>query len=332
MIFKDYIKYEIDILREKVIGSEVTIADTPVLILGIQECQNESVYYDSQEGVVDPDEPEKYAFLYLLYEDEPDELDWDEEMDLEEDPEGNWTRRQAKMEVFSEPHVPHVADIEAFLINNEQIPTRGMSNGTIVDISYQEGHMISNAAKAGKISENWLEIDEQRLWCAAYRLDVDAFDANWACDNSAFDVIMEKQAVEVYVGEKFVLHPGDEQELVTVAIVDSKGHEEKVTVRGLHVETIPGWPDEDGEEKHILCLQYEAPPNLQMNFFRTEYLDTELTDHEGGVFAMIVEGEEKKTRYEYLDYVPKDYNEPTEIELFSYTIIEMDDSDIPDIK
>lgn len=72
MLLKDYINHEITILQEQVIGREITIADTPVLLLGMQECREES------------EELEDCARLYLIYEDEPDEPDWDEEPDLPE--------------------------------------------------------------------------------------------------------------------------------------------------------------------------------------------------------------------------------------------------------
>ncbi len=308
MLFKDYINYEINILQEQVIGREITIADTPVLLLGMQECHEE------------PEEPGDCVRLYLIYEDEPDEPDWDEEPDFPE----KVTRRQAMMEAFTDPDAshPHVTDIRTFLINGEQYPTFGMTNGPLEVLSYQEGHMIHSAAKAGKLPSRWLEIDERRIWCAMYLLDMSAFGIDWNSRSFSFNVIMETPNPEFYVGKKFTFSPGSpgqKQEPLDITILDPDGDEKKVTVHGLRMETIPEWNDE--EEKHILCLQYEAPENLYMHFYRTEYLDGPLTDHESVVGAMALEDGDSRIKYDYLDFVPEDFHGPTEIELFSYTLV-----------
>ena len=130
--------------------------------------------------------------------------------------------------------------------------------------------MISNAAKAGVIPGHWLDIDEQRLWCCEYRLDSEAFGAEWNDKECSIDVIMEKPDIEVFVGKKFLMNPGNNQEPITITITDPKGQPAEVIVHGLHVEVFPGWPDEE-EEENILAIEYEAPENLQMNFFRTDF-------------------------------------------------------------
>ena len=135
---------------------------------------------------------------------------------------------------------------------------------------------------------------------------------------------MEKPDIEIFVGKKFQMHPGNDQEPIAITITDPKGQLAEVVVHGLHVEVFPGWPDEE-EEGIILAIEYEAPKNLQMNFFRTDYLDAEQPDNEGGIFAMISDNQNSNVRYDYLGLVPDGFDETIEIELFSYYIFEQDE-------
>ena len=174
------------------------------------------------------------------------------------------------------------------------------------------------------IPDNWLDIDEQRLWCCEYRLDSEAFGAEWNDKECSIDVIMEKPDIEVFVGKRFLMNPCNDQEPISITITDPKGQLAEVIVHGLHVEVFPGWPDEE-EEENILAIEYEAPENLQMNFFRTDYLDAEQPDNEGGIFAMISDNQNSNVRYDYLGLVPDGFDETIEIELFSYYIFEQDE-------
>ena len=319
MNLRELINYKLDIKKETLIGRELMIAGKPVLLLGLQEVRNEDAYYYRLENGSDSEEDEYITILYILYEDEPEDEDWYDEI---EEP---VTRRQLKMEDIETPYQPQVSGVEVFLAGDKSFPVSGMTNGQVWEFcSYHQGHMISNAAKAGVIPGHWLDIDEQRLWCCEYRLDSEAFGAEWNDKECSIDVIMEKPDIEVFVGKKFLMNPGNDQEPITITITDPKGQPAEVIVHGLHVEVFPGWPDEE-EEEIILAIEYEAPENLQMNFFRTDYLDAEQPDNEGGIFAMISDNQNSNVRYDYLGLVPDGFDETIEIELFSYYIFEQDE-------
>ena len=311
--------YKLDIKREEPIGRELKIADKPVLLLGLQEVRNEDAYYDRLENGSDSEEDEYITILYILYEDDPDEENWEEEI---EEP---VTRRQLRMEDIETPYQPQVSSVEVFVADGKRFPVSGMANGQVDGLlSYHQGHMINRVAKAGVIPDNWLDIDEQRLWCCEYRLDSEAFGAEWNDKECSIDVIMEKPDIEFFIGKKFFMSPGHNPEPIRITFKDPNDQMVDVDVHGLQVEVFPGWSDEEDEE-NVLIIKYEAPENLQMNFYRTEYLDEEQHDDEGGIFAMTSDDQNSNIRYDYLGLVPDGFDETVEIELFSYYILEQND-------
>ena len=319
MNLRRLIDYKLDIKREEPIGRELKIADKPVLLLGLQEVRNEDAYYDRLENGSDSEEDEYITILYILYEDDPDEENWEEEI---EEP---VTRRQLKMEEIETPYQPQVSSVEVFVADGKRFPVSGMANGQVDGLlSYHQGHMINRVAKAGVIPDNWLDIDEQRLWCCEYRLDSEAFGAEWNNKECSIDVIMEKPDIEFFIGKKFFMSPGHNPEPIRITFKDPNDQMVDVDVHGLQVEVFPGWSDEEDEE-NVLIIKYEAPENLQMNFYRTEYLDEEQHDDEGGIFAMTSDDQNSNIRYDYLGLVPDGFDETVEIELFSYYILEQND-------
>ena len=316
MNLRRLIDYKLDIKREKPIGRELKIADKPVLLLGLQEVRNEDAYYDRLENGSDSEEDEYITILYIFYEDDPDEENWEEEI---EEP---VTRRQLRMEDIETPYQPQVSSVEVFVADGKRFPVSGMANGQVDGLlSYHQGHMINRVAKAGVIPDNWLDIDEQRLWCCEYRLDSEAFGAEWNNKECSIDVIMEKPDIEFFIGKKFFMSPGHNPEPIRITFKDPNDQMVDVDVHGLQVEVFPGWSDEEDEE-NVLIIKYEAPENLQMNFYRTEYLDEEQHDDEGGIFAMTSDDQNSNIRYDYLGLVPGGFDETVEIELFSYYILE----------
>ena len=319
MNLRRLIDYKLDIKREEPIGRELKIADKPVLLLGLQEVRNEDAYYYRLENGSDSDEDEYITILYILYEDDPDEENWEEEI---EEP---VTRRQLRMEDIETPYQPQVSSVEVFVADGKRFPVSGMANGQVDGLlSYHQGHMINRVAKAGVIPDNWLDIDEQRLWCCEYRLDSEAFGAEWNNKECSIDVIMEKPDIEFFIGKKFFMSPGHNPEPIRITFKDPNDQMVDVDVHGLQVEVFPGWSDEEDEE-NVLIIKYEAPENLQMNFYRTEYLDEEQHDDEGGIFAMTSDDQNSNIRYDYLGLVPDGFDETVEIELFSYYILEQND-------
>jgi len=319
MNLRRLIDYKLDIKREEPIGRELKIADKPVLLLGLQEVRNEDAYYDRLENGSDSEEDEYITILYILYEDDPDEENWEEEI---EEP---VTRRQLRMEDIETPYQPQVSSVEVFVADGKRFPVSGMANGQVDGLlSYHQGHMINRVAKAGVIPDNWLDIDEQRLWCCEYRLDSEAFGAEWNNKECSIDVIMEKPDIEFFIGKKFFMSPGHNPEPIRITFKDPNDQMVDVDVHGLQVEVFPGWSDEEDEE-NVLIIKYEAPENLQMNFYRTEYLDEEQHDDEGGIFAMTSDDQNSNIRYDYLGLVPDGFDETVEIELFSYYILEQND-------
>ena len=211
------------------------------------------------------------------------------------------------------------------MADGKRFPVSGMANGQVDGLlSYHQGHMINSVAKAGVIPDNWLDIDEQRLWCCEYRLDSEAFGAEWNNKECSIDVIMEKPDIEFFIGKKFFMSPGHNPEPIRITFKDPNDQMVDVDVHGLQVEVFPGWSDEEDEE-NVLIIKYEAPENLQMNFYRTEYLDEEQHDDEGGIFAMTSDDQNSNIRYDYLGLVPDGFDETVEIELFSYYILEQND-------
>ena len=272
MNLRRLIDYKLDIKREEPIGRELKIADKPVLLLGLQEVRNEDAYYDRLENGSDSEEDEYITILYILYEDDPDEENWEEKI---EEP---VTRRQLRMEDIETPYQPQVSSVEVFVADGKRFPVSGMANGQVDGLlSYHQGHMINRVAKAGVIPDNWLDIDEQRLWCCEYRLDSEAFGAEWNNKECSIDVIMEKPDIEFFIGKKFFMSPGHNPEPIRITFKDPNDQMVDVDVHGLQVEVFPGWSDEEDEE-NVLIIKYEAPENLQMNFYRTEYLDEEQHD------------------------------------------------------
>ena len=319
MNLRRLIDYKLDIKREEPIGRELKIADKPVLLLGLQEVRNEDAYYDRLENGSDSEEDEYITILYILYEDDPDEENWEEKI---EEP---VTRRQLRMEDIETPYQPQVSSVEVFVADGKRFPVSGMANGQVDGLlSYHQGHMINRVAKAGVIPDNWLDIDEQRLWCCEYRLDSEAFGAEWNNKECSIDVIMEKPDIEFFIGKKFFMSPGHNPEPIRITFKDPNDQMVDVDVHGLQVEVFPGWSDEEDEE-NVLIIKYEAPENLQMNFYRTEYLDEEQHDDEGGIFAMTSDDQNSNIRYDYLGLVPDGFDETVEIELFSYYILEQND-------
>ena len=319
MNLRRLIDYKLDIKREEPIGRELKIADKPVLLLGLQEVRNEDAYYDRLENGSDSEEDEYITILYILYEDDPDEENWEEEI---EEP---VTRHQLRMEDIETPYQPQVSSVEVFVADGKRFPVSGMANGQVDGLlSYHQGHMINRVAKAGVIPDNWLDIDEQRLWCCEYRLDSEAFGAEWNNKECSIDVIMEKPDIEFFIGKKFFMSPGHNPEPIRITFKDPNDQMVDVDVHGLQVEVFPGWSDEEDEE-NVLIIKYEAPENLQMNFYRTEYLDEEQHDDEGGIFAMTSDDQNSNIRYDYLGLVPDGFDETVEIELFSYYILEQND-------
>ena len=319
MNLRRLIDYKLDIKREEPIGRELKIADKPVLLLGLQEVRNEDAYYDRLENGSDSEEDEYITILYIFYEDDPDEENWEEEI---EEP---VTRRQLRMEDIETPYQPQVSSVEVFVADGKRFPVSGMANGQVDGLlSYHQGHMINRVAKAGVIPDNWLDIDEQRLWCCEYRLDSEAFGAEWNNKECSIDVIMEKPDIEFFIGKKFFMSPGHNPEPIRITFKDPNDQMVDVDVHGLQVEVFPGWSDEEDEE-NVLIIKYEAPENLQMNFYRTEYLDEEQHDDEGGIFAMTSDDQNSNIRYDYLGLVPDGFDETVEIELFSYYILEQND-------
>lgn len=319
MNLRRLIDYKLDIKREEPIGRELKIADKPVLLLGLQEVRNEDAYYDRLENGSDSEEDEYITILYILYEDDPDEENWEEEI---EEP---VTRRQLRMEDIETPYQPQVSSVEVFVADGKRFPVSGMANGQVDGLlSYHQGHMINRVAKAGVIPDNWLDIDEQRLWCCEYRLDSEAFGAEWNNKECSIDVIMEKPDIEFFIGKKFFMSPGHNPKPIRITFKDPNDQMVDVDVHGLQVEVFPGWSDEEDEE-NVLIIKYEAPESLQMNFYRTEYLDEEQHDDEGGIFAMTSDDQNSNIRYDYLGLVPDGFDETVEIELFSYYILEQND-------
>ncbi len=98
MNLRELIDYKLSIIKEKLIGRELMIADKPVLLLGLQEVRNEDAYYYRLENGSDSEEDEYITILYILYEDEPEDEDWYDEI---EEP---VTRRQLKMEDIETPY------------------------------------------------------------------------------------------------------------------------------------------------------------------------------------------------------------------------------------
>lgn len=319
MNLRRLIDYKLDIKREEPIGRELKIADKPVLLLGLQEVRNEDAYYDRLENGSDSEEDEYITILYILYEDDPDEENWEEEI---EEP---VTRRQLRMEDIETPYQPQVSSVEVFVADGKRFPVSGMANGQVDGLlSYHQGHMINRVAKAGVIPDNWLDIDEQRLWCCEYRLDSEAFGAEWNNKECSIDVIMEKPDIEFFIGKKFFMSPDHNPKPIRITFKDPNDQMVDVDVHGLQVEVFPGWSDEEDEE-NVLIIKYEAPESLQMNFYRTEYLDEEQHDDEGGIFAMTSDDQNSNIRYDYLGLVPDGFDETVEIELFSYYILEQND-------
>ena len=253
MNLRELIDYKLDIKKEKLIGRELMIADKQVLLLGLQEVRHEDAYYYRLENGSDSEEDEYITILYILFEDEPDDEDWyDDEI---EEP---VTRRQLKMKDNETPYQPQVSGVEVFLAGDKSFPVTGMTNGQVWEFfSYHQGHIISSAAKAGVIPDNWLDIDEQRLWCCEYRLAAEAFDAEWDDTDNTIEVIMEKPDIEVFVGKKFLMHPGQNQEPVTITIKAPNNQLTDVTVHGLQVETTRGLFDDENKNMHDLFIRYE---------------------------------------------------------------------------
>ena len=90
------------------------------------------------------------------------------------------------------------------------------------------------------------------------------------------------------------------------------------------MEVLPGWPDEEGEEAGLF-IEYEAPANLQMNFYRTDYLDASQSDNESGIFAMVCDDHNSNVRYDHIGLIPNGFDESIEVELFSYYILEQEE-------
>ena len=320
----ELVKYRLSIKREMLIGRELVIADKPVLMLGLQEVGNEDHYYHCLESGSESDEEEFQTILYLIYENEPEDEDWEGEL---EEP---ITRRQLLMEDIETPQTPQVSEAEVFKVGEKSFSVSEMTNGQMLEfLSYHQGHMLSRVAEAGMIPGRWPAIDEHRLWCCEYRLDGEAFDADWSDANCPVDVILEKPVIQIYVGQRFLISPNQNQKPIKITITDSKGRPAEIIVRGLQTEVIPGWPDEECEEKHLF-IEYEAPSGLQMNFYRTDYLDAEPPTDEGGVFGMSSDEQDPNIQYDYLGSVSDGFDEFIEVELFSYHFVEENDEDAGD--
>ena len=66
MNLRELIDYKLNIIKEKLMGRELMIADKPVLLLGLQEVRNEAAYYYRLENGSDSEEDEYITILYIL--------------------------------------------------------------------------------------------------------------------------------------------------------------------------------------------------------------------------------------------------------------------------
>ena len=68
-----------------------------------------------------------------------------------------------------------------------------------------------------------------------------------------------------------------------------------------------------------LVIEYSASENLQMEFYRDDYLDGSYSEEGRGIPGFLFsDDEENEHRFAFAGYVDKDFNDQVELELLSY--------------
>ena len=334
MDFKEWGILNLDIYRSKLIGWQVRIADQDALILCLQTSFNEDtscVECDDEDGeTVLKETYERHTKLMILYADDSeedlsdedeDEYEDDDEYEDEDDEDEELTIREEMMrDIEADPNdMKVITGIEAFCISGKRFDVYEMSNRSDID-DYKIAKMLKDAICAGYVSDQWMKTEARSIQIAEFTVDDEIYQIDWE-DELEFSVEFEKPEPLRYVGEKFVCDHGPLKQPFCITINDPQLGLIEVKVYGLRAIY-----DEETSGRGFLFVEYEASKEIQMNFYKTEYLDGYYSGQGASVCAVLDSTEKYNShRFCFVGRVEKGCHEPEEIELFSYYVEEEPD-------
>lgn len=311
MTLQEWIGLELDIHRSMVVGREIRLAGEDAFILGVQTSYDERSSY-----MLEHDDEERHEIttkLVLLHECHEDSLDIDKDDDEYEE----LTIREHLMRDIeeSQSHIPGICDISMFMISGKEYHVSGMSNVHLLEIgSHKVFWLLQEAFASRRIPKRWLEADLNDVWIAACDVEESIYEIDWNESDLDITVEMESETAQRYVGARFTIGCGELDEPYRIIISDHPCGEIEVQIHGISVVQA----DTFGECA-ALVIEYSASENLQMEFYRADYLDGSYSEDGRGIPGFLFsDDEENEHRFAFAGYVDKDFNDQVELELLSY--------------
>ena len=324
MRLRDFIDEKQVVKRECLIGKEFDVMEQKALLLGIQ------TRHEEEDGIWDD-----ATKLYVIYEESWDEDEWDDEEDWNEEFDEPQTNRQVLIDRMDLEIEPGIMEISSFMINGQEFEVMGAENFDFGEKPYDLAVIVKRAAQQGKIPPQWLDQELELLSIAAFDVEDTMFDIAWDVDILGVDVKLEPMAEEVLVGKTFTCKCERPDVPREIFVKDQFGNDVPVKIYGLVLYNLWEMMDEtdiaqlDPEEllemqaycrkdERLLAIEYSTDDDLQMNFYRKDYLDA-LADEEE-VIGYPGIGILENRRNCILGVVPQDFDEAVEVELLSYTV------------
>lgn len=315
------------IRRERLIGREIELMDKEALILALQEVET-----------VEDGELELAVRLLILHEDDEfsEEMErretWRDESDWNEENEPEQTNRQQLIEAMEESDEISIADIDAFIIGGQRYETLAMCQIGLEDQPYEEILTLKEFAEEGIIDEDWLDRDVESLVITEYDVEPEMFEVQWDVDILSMEVEVQEPAEEVLVGKVLECSCGHYDVPKEFSLKGRQGEEIAVKIYGVYPHNI--WTDaaclnEDfseleeicGRDERLLLVEYSTNPDLQLNFYTKDYLDSPAYEEDPARGLVLFPASEDSDRLLcVVDVVREGFDEDVELELLSYLI------------
>ena len=324
MTLQEWIGLELNIHRSMIVGRETRLVGEDVFIIGMQTSYDEQSSYvewgcDEEDTQGEPqEEPQeeqheittKLLLLYEYHDDSPDIVEDDDEYE-------EMTIRESLMADVeqSQNHTPGIPNITAFYVSGKKYHVSGISNIPLAEIDSHKAFWLLQEAFASKaIPKRWLDTDINDVWCAACDVEDSIYEVDWFEDKPDITVDLEEETLQRFVGARFTLGCGELDEPYKITVSDDPSGEFEVQLYGMSVIH-----EDTFDAGAILVIEYSAPEHLQMEFYRTEYLDGYCPEDGSGTPGFLFSDDEGSGhRFAFAGCVDEDFNGQVELELFSY--------------
>lgn len=313
--------------RERLIGREIEVMEKEALILALQEVET-----------VEDGEMETAVRLLILHEDNEfveDEVPrgkWGQEDSWESEGEQEQTNRQRLIEDMEESEELSISDIDAFIIGGNRYETLAMYQIGLEEQPYEEIQMLKEFAEEGLIDDEWLDREVESLVITEYEVEPEMFEVEWDVDILSMEIEIQEPAEEVLVGKVLECRCGHYDVPKEFSIRGRQGEDITVKIYGVYPHNI--WTDaaclnEDfseleeicGRDERLLLVEYSTEPQLQLNFYTKDYLDSPDYGEDPARGLLLFPASEDSDRLLcVVDVVPEEFNGDVELELLSYLI------------